>query len=472
MRTSEFYAYGALTLVESIWWFSTLATIGTLLGLGGSPIPWFTLVLLFAFGMGSAWVFGGAKSNITSSALYQAAFASIVVYLSVASTTIGETWSFKVAWPVDMFGGTYGSKGAADLVVATIAASLIWYRTQLIIAGGGVAERLSRAFKMGTAFIIFTLFVELNVGFDIGIKQLLIPFFGASLIGLAASRLPRSDEEIKPQWVVVIGVSVAAILGAGVIGGALTARYGNVGVRALLNIWGAFVDALLWVLRYPIEFAMRAMWAFILWLQNVFGTGEEVEKELMTPAPLSQDLMNEASDRAEGSVDYAVDAIRWPLSILLVVLLFFIFIFAYRRFSRRFNVRDDLDRESIRGEADAKADMMKLLSSLVPSWMRGRANRSVWRFPGAETGIAEAFLLYFDTLSHAIKRGMLFDPNVTPNERLPALHVFLPGAPVDVVTNRFNAACYGNEPSDLNDLIQLREAVERAADEPNIKQES
>jgi hypothetical protein len=43
---------------------------------------------------------------------------------------------------------------------------------------------------------------------------------------------------------------------------------------------------------------------------------------------------------------------------------------------------------------------------------------------------------------------------------------------VDVVTNRFNAACYGNEPSDLNDLIQLREAVERAADEPNIKQES
>ncbi|GIT59893.1 MAG: hypothetical protein Ct9H300mP19_18410 [Dehalococcoidia bacterium] len=42
MRTSEFYAYGALTVVESIWWFSIFAIVGTLLGLGdhrflGSP---------------------------------------------------------------------------------------------------------------------------------------------------------------------------------------------------------------------------------------------------------------------------------------------------------------------------------------------------------------------------------------------------------------------------------------------------
>ena len=469
MRTSEFYAYGALTVVESIWWFSILATVGTLLGLGGSPIPWFTLFLLVAFGMGSAWVFGGDKFDIGSSAIYQAVFALIVVYFAVASTSIGETWSFKVAWPVDMFGGTYGSKGAADLVIATIAASFMWYRTQEIFGGGDPARRLSRAFKLGTAFIIFTLFVELNVGFDIGIKQLLIPFFGASLIGLAASRLPRTDEPVKTQWVGVIGVSVLSILGVGAIGGVLTARYGNVGVTALLNIWSAFIDALLWVLRYPIELVMRGMWAFILWLQNIFGAGEEVEKELTTVSPLSQDLMNEASDRAEDTVNYAVDAIRWPLSIILLVLLFFIFIFAYRRFSRRSNARDDLDRESIRGGADTKADMMKLLSSLVPSWMRGRGDRSAWRFPDAETGIAEAFLLYFDTLTHAIKRGMLFDPNVTPNERLSALHVFLPGAPVDLVTNRFNAACYGNEASDLDDLDQLREAVERVVEQSNSK---
>ena len=58
---------------------------------------------------------------------------------------------------------------------------------------------------------------------------------------------------------------------------------------------------------------------------------------------------------------------------------------------------------------------------------------------------------------------------MTPNERLSALHVFLPGAPVDLVTSRFNAACYGNEPSNLDDLDQLREAVERVAEQPNSK---
>tara|TARA_Y100000588_G_scaffold377757_1_gene457308 strand:+ start:424 stop:1833 length:1410 start_codon:yes stop_codon:yes gene_type:complete len=469
VRTSEFYAYGSLTVVESIWWFSILAIVGALLGLGGASIPWFALFLLVVFGMISAWVFGGDKFNISSSAIYQAAFALIVVYFVVASTSIGEGWSFKVAWPVDMFGGTYGSKGAADLVIATIAASFMWYRTQSIFGAGDPARRLSRAFKIGTVFLVFALFVELNIGFDIGIKQLLIPFFGASLIGLAVSRLPRTDEQVKIQWLVVIGGSVLVILGAGAIGGALTARYGNVGVTVLLNIWSAFIDALLWVLRYPIELIMRGMWALILWLQNVFGAGEEVEQEIMSVSPLSQDLMNEATDLAEDSVNYAVDAIRWPLSIILLVLLFCIFIFAYRRFSRRFNAQDDSERESIRGDADAKADMMKLLSSLAPSWMRGRRDGSAWRFPNAETGVAEVFLLYFDTLRYAIKRGMLFDPHVTPNERMSALQVFLPGAPVDVITGRFNAACYGNEPSDPNDLDELREAIERVAEQPSSR---
>jgi len=110
--------------------------------------------------------------------------------------------------------------------------------------------------------------------------------------------------------------------------------------------------------------------------------------------------------------------------------------------------------------------MMKLLSSLVPSWMRGGNNRSLWKWPEGDSGISEAFLLYFDTLTHAIKRGMVFDPNVTPNERVQALAVFLPGAPIGAVTARFNAACYGAEPSDLAEIEGLREKIEEAAKKP------
>jgi hypothetical protein len=110
--------------------------------------------------------------------------------------------------------------------------------------------------------------------------------------------------------------------------------------------------------------------------------------------------------------------------------------------------------------------MLKLLSSLMPGWMKGGKKRSLWKWPEGEKGVAEAFLLYFDTLAHAIKRGMVFDPNVTPNERVPALAVFLPGAPVEMVTSRFNAACYGAEPTELSEIERLRLAIEEAAKRP------
>ena len=98
--------------------------------------------------------------------------------------------------------------------------------------------------------------------------------------------------------------------------------------------------------------------------------------------------------------------------------------------------------------------------------MKRGKQRSLWKWPEGEKGIAEAFLLYFDTLAHAIKRGMIFDPNATPNERVSALTVFLPGAPIETVTSRFNAACYGAQPADIDELERLRIEIDAAAKKP------
>ncbi|MEE8045570.1 MAG: hypothetical protein V3T49_01890, partial [Dehalococcoidia bacterium] len=270
MRKPAIFAYGALVIVESVWWFATLAIVGSLLGLGGSPIPWPSLLILFGLGMSSAWIFGGSRGDATTMAIYQAVIALMAVYLTVATGTVGDSWSFKIAWPIDMFGGSYGGEGAADLTIGLIAAGMIWYRSQSLLSLGDVAGQLSKAFKLGTAFIAVGLLVEMSVDFDLGLAPLLFPFFGASLIGLAASRLPQSEDTGDAPWPVVIGISVAAILGVGIVGGLLTGRYGDLGVRGLINLWGAFVDALLWVLRYPIELVMRVIWAIILWLKDRF----------------------------------------------------------------------------------------------------------------------------------------------------------------------------------------------------------
>jgi hypothetical protein len=464
VRKPAIFASGSLVIVESILWFSVLTIIGSLLGLGGSPLPWASLLFLFAVGMGSAWIFGGSKGDAITVAMYQGVVALFAVYFTVAAGTVSETFTFKIAWPIDMFGGTYGGEGAFDLIFGLIAAGALWYRSQNIVSGGDVSRLLSRAFKVGTATIAIALVVQMQVGIDTGISALLLPFFGASLIGMAVSRLPQTEDAGNASWPVVIAISVFAILGVGIVGGLLTGRYGNLGVRGLVNLWGAFVDALLWLLRYPIELAMTLLWRLILWLKSMFES-EQIEEE----APVGEvgdSIVDEVNTRADEAADFAVDAIRWPLSILLLVVLFFVLVFAYRRYSARDNGEVDDERESIRGDADAKADMMRLLGGLVPNWMKRGKRRSLWKWPEGEKGVAEAFLLYFDTLSHAIKRGMIFDPNVTPNERVSALTVFLPGAPIETVTSRFNAACYGAQPADIDELDRLRIEIDAAAKMP------
>lgn len=465
MRNYAIVSFSALVIVESVWWFAVLAALGGMAGLGGSPLPWASVLFLFVVATFSSWLFGGMRGDKGTIALYQGVVALVAVYLAMATVSVSDSWSFKIAWPVDTFGGTYGAEGVADVLLGVIASSWIWYRSQGFISGGGISRRLSRAFKLGTAFIAVALLIEIGViRSDVGIAPLLLPFFGAALVGMAASRLPQSRDAGNASWPVVIGVSVGGLLALGAVGGLLTGRYGNVGVKGLVNVWAAFVDAVLWVLRYPIEWIMTALWNLILWLKERFSPEQE-ETVIDTPGELSEEMVNPATERAENAAEFAIEALRWPLSMILIVVLFFVLVFAFRRFSSRSSENDDGDRESIRGDSDATADMMKLLTGLIPSWMRGK-ERSIWKWPEGERGVAEAFLLYFDTLTHAIKRGMIFDPNVTPNERVSALAVFLPGAPVETVTSRFNAACYGSEPADLSEIERLRSAVEEAAKKP------
>jgi hypothetical protein len=470
MRSSTGIAYTALVIVESVWWFAVLATIGGMVGLGGSPLPWAAVLMLFAVGMSSAWLFGGMDGDSATIALYQGVVALIAVYLAMANVTVAESWSFEIAWPVDTFGGTFGNEGVADVIIGVIAAGWIWYRSQSLVVGGGLDGKLARAFKLGTVFISIGLLVEYSaIRSDIGIAALLLPFFGAALVGMAVTRLPQSDDAGKASWPKIIGVSVGAILGLGAVGGVLTGRYGDLGVRGLINAWGGFVDALLWVLRYPLEWIITLLWRLLLWLRDRARGEEEEQVEQEPPGPLSEDMVNPGMEQAERATDFAMEAIRWPVSILLLVVLFFVLVFAYRRFSTRKSDKDNADRESIRGDADAGADMMKLLAGLMPSWMKGRKRRSLWKWPEGERGVAEAFLLYFDTLTHAIKRGMTFDPNATPNERVTTLAVYLPGAPVETVTSRFNAACYGAVPADTAEIDRLRVAIEEASKKPKPK---
>ena len=85
---------------------------------------------------------------------------------------------------------------------------------------------------------------------------------------------------------------------------------------------------------------MTGLWNLILWLKSLVNVEEEpIEQELS--GSFSEDMVNPALERAESSSDFVLEVLRWPLSILLLLVLFFVLVFAYRRFSARHEADDD-----------------------------------------------------------------------------------------------------------------------------------
>jgi hypothetical protein len=156
-----------------------------------------------------------------------------------------------------------------------------------------------------------------------------------------------------------------------------------------------------------------------------------------------------------------VELIKIPLGILLVLGILFVLYITFRRYMTKRRKRFGDDRESVRGDADAGKDLAGLLGRLLPEWMwRNRESEIERRYPADEPGISEVFQLYFRYLRAATRRGMVLNDGHTPNELRAEMARALPGTPVDLMTDRFNAACYGHEPSSSEIVSRLRSGLE------------
>ena len=73
-------------------------------------------------------------------------------------------------------------------------------------------------------------------------------------------------------------------------------------------------------------------------------------------------------------------------------------------------------------------------------------------------------MLYFETLEMALARGLEFNSRLTPTERQADLAAVLDGAPIRDITSRFNAACYGNVPTEESQVESLRSRLASAVE--------
>jgi hypothetical protein len=104
--------------------------------------------------------------------------------------------------------------------------------------------------------------------------------------------------------------------------------------------------------------------------------------------------------------------------------------------------------------------LSRLFEHLLPSWLRRR--RAAGPELPPQPGIREVALLYYRLLDLARARGVALDPAHTPCERQASLRHALPKAPVDALTGRFVAACYGAEPSPPETVAALARALDAA----------
>ncbi len=454
----------AIAVAESVILYAILGVIGQALGMGGSPLPWSTIVLVYLIGMFTSWFVGGLKGGIQNIALAYGGIGLATVYLAVATFRFKPGFNFDFYWIYHVFDRQLSGEAVAAVFIALITAAIVWRRTSRIMRDDrDSADHLKRVFKFGLVILAVALVVDELVSEPAGYARLLVPYFVATLAGMAVARLPY-DSPVAGRWAKIILVALGGFIGLGLIAGYAGGRFGSTGLNALFALWGWIVDGIIWVIRWPLTAIGWLLAMIIEWLRSLFNV-EPPEPEAQQGVGERPEFPEREAREAVGSdwVEAVLEALQWPLTFLLLFVLLVILALAYRRIVRRLANDDGLERESIRDEVD-DVSYLDLLKGLLPEWMtrRGRG-RWLWRFPDVD-GIREIFQLYFETLELAVERGMVFDPNRTPTERRDYLGIYLPGAPIEDITARFNKACYGNVLSEVEEVEALRERLLDAVD--------
>ena len=462
--------YVALLIAEACWLYAAAGLPCLALGFDGPPLPWATVAALLAAGMATTWVLGGVRGDPVRLAIAQGSTGLVAVYVALATQRLHGVGGFDLLWVVRVFRGELGGHDILGLTLALLLAILLWLRAGKLMYGRPLTDRIQRTFRIGMAAVSAALIAELASGTDIGARLVLFPFFGASLTGMAASRLADPARRGRTRaWVRIVGGSVGAILLAGLALGVLSGAYGGGALRLMSLGWDAFVNGLMWVLRYPLQAVFAVIEAIGRWLKGLFADPGQ-ERELTDFGGLMPEL-GEKAEKAVGAgwLDTVMNVLRYPLAVLLVVVVFIVLVLAYRRLRRRREPREASDRESIKGDADVGSDLLRLFGHLLPQWMRRGQGAARWRYPEGEPGVTQVFVLYFQYLAEAIRRGMSLDTHQTPNERQETLQQTLPGAPVGILTGRFNAACYGREPSTPTVIADLERALHHLRHNPRSR---
>ena len=453
--------YSSLAIADSAWLFAVTSIVGVIIGQSGSPLSWLVLLGVLALSMTVTWVAAGVGGDFITLALLQGVVGLTTVYGAVALRSTADSPGFDGFWFGRLLLGEYGQEESLAIIVSFVIAIAIWTRGARFIIFSEPWDALHKSFRIGVAAIALALIIQLARDEATGVVLIIFPFFAASLAGMSVGRLAEGSAWGSAQriWGRVIGLTVGAVLAVGVVLGVLGAAYGSGPLGLFIDAAASVRDALFWVLEVILTPPLMALFWFIEWLQDRFSPGEQRGEQLglgqqARPEPEPAREMVEAA--GDSLIEKIIEVLVWPIGFMLLLVVFWILMKSFQRLRSEREEEPDADRESIRGDADARADLADLFGRLLPGFLkRGGGKEAGLRFPEGEPGITEVFQLYFRYLGAGMRRGAALESHLTPAELSGRLQAALPGAPVEQITRRFEAACYGHEPTGSELLVHL-----------------
>jgi len=446
----------ATIVAETAWLYPVFGLLGLGLSLQGSPLPVALIMAVIVLGVVVRRAVSDAVIDPIRRSSYSAAAGLGVVYLAMAVAAADR--GIDLAWGARLLAGGYSGNVALGLVIGTAATAFLWTRGVRIGVESGHQHQLLQTFRTGIIALAVSIVAEQGFDADVSATFMLAPFFAVSLAGLAFARLPPAG-----AWARVVGLAVALVLGGGFVIGVIGAVVGGRGLGLLAVGWSYLVSAILWLLTLVLVPILEVVFAFFSWLVGDIPPTNRDLDGLRSDGPNWWEHVN--TDGVPPFFELVIQLLKYPVMLLVLYGVFRLFVWAYQAHGRRAWVAAVTDRESIRGEADSTADLIKLALGLLPAWMLRQQPAQAPRIPGDMPGITEIYVLYFDMLTAAHAQGYAFEPSATPRERRPDLEKAMPGAPVAGITRCFNAACYGRLPTNPETVARLRRELDGAVGE-------
>ena len=444
-----------IVLIDSLWLYPVLGVFGLATNQGGAPLAWSGVLTILAAGFTIDRIMVLFRGSGPATYMVLTVTGLGAVFLAIAANLAGSPGSgWDLAWFARMTRGDVSGPEVITIVTTMLCTAYLWRRAIRIADEPVPADRLRTTFRTGTLAIAVVLIVELVTSVNLDASQCLVPFFILALGGLALLHRPRT-RSASHAWTKVTAVTVALVVGLGFLVALLGGEVNATIVSAASYIWTNLLTAAAWLLELVLSPILELFFKFIEWIKPEGGG---------LPRPVNRpeiDWDRLEVEKAAPFVDAVVDFLRYPLIALFLYLLIRYLIRTHRLWNTlQRSLPVEVAIEPMEAEGDSLRDISRIIDALIPDWLRGGNRARRWHYPSDRPGFSEVFQLYFQMLDVGANRGAVLRRDATPNERLAELKEVLPHAPVNDITERFNAACYGKYPSDSEAVAQLRERLE------------